>query len=184
MRMKLLIGISCVIAGTLLLSACSSSHHAKNKGAMGSVGGADGALTSHGLGGDGFADGEGISDLQDTRHMSTAQLLQIRVFHFLYDNSEVSANDRAPVVAHAHYLANHPESHILLAGNTDSRGSREYNIALGLRRAQSIQSLMLLNGARRNQVTVTSYGEEKPVAFGDDEAAYAQNRRVELIYEN
>lgn len=110
--------------------------------------------------------------------------MQIKTYHFQFDSAQITPNDKPAIVAQSHYLSSHPDSRILLAGNTDSRGSREYNVALGLRRAQSVEKLMLLNGARHNQIMVTSYGEEKPVAFGDSEAAYTQNRRVDLSNEN
>jgi peptidoglycan-associated lipoprotein len=81
-------------------------------------------------------------------------------------------------------LATHPNAKILLTGNTDEHGSREYNIGLGQRRADSVASVLEADGASKNQITTVSYGAEKPVALGHDEAAYAQNRRVDLIYQS
>lgn len=176
-----------LVTSAIAFTACTS-HRSQPSGAYGSVGvdgvsqdgNEEGSLESQGLGGtDGF-----INDETDTSHMTQAQLLQITTYHFQYDSAQILPNNKPAIIAQAHYLASNPNKHVLLAGNTDSRGSREYNIALGLRRAQSVEQLMLLNGARRNQIMVTSYGEEKPVAFGDSQAAYTQNRRVDLTYEN
>ena len=185
LKLKKTAMLSLLVTSTVVFTACTS-HHA-NSGAYGTVGadgvsqeGYEGSLDSQGLGGeDGF-----ITDQTDTSHMTPAQLLKITTYHFKYDSAQILANNKPAIVAQAHYLANHMNKHVLLAGSTDSRGSREYNVALGLRRAQSVEQLMLLNGARHSQIMVTSYGEEKPIAFGDSQAAYEQNRRVDLTYEN
>ncbi len=75
-----------------------------------------------------------------------------------------------------------PTARVRLEGHTDERGSREYNIGLGERRAQAVRRALLLQGVAEAQITTVSYGEERPAAEGNDEAAYAQNRRVELVY--
>ena len=79
-------------------------------------------------------------------------------------------------------LVANPQARLRLEGHTDERGSREYNIALGERRAESVQRALLLRGVPRQQVTVVSYGEESPVAYGSGESAWSQNRRVEFNY--
>lgn len=186
LNIKKTVMLSLLTSSVVLFSGCTN-HQTPSSGAYGSVGadgvsqeGYEGSLDSQGLDGEnGF-----ISDQTDTSHMTQAQLLDITTYHFQYDSAQILANNKPAIIAQAHYLANHPDKRILLAGNTDSRGSREYNVALGLRRAQSVEKLMLLNGARRSQIMVTSYGEEKPVAFGDSQAAFEQNRRVDLTYEN
>jgi len=86
------------------------------------------------------------------------------------------------VAAHAKYLAGHPGTRVRLEGHTDERGSREYNIGLGERRAQSVRRALLLQGAADAQISTVSYGEERPAAPGHDEAAWAKNRRVEIVY--
>jgi peptidoglycan-associated lipoprotein len=86
------------------------------------------------------------------------------------------------VAAHAKYLAAHSGTRVRLEGHTDERGSREYNIGLGERRAQSVRRALLLQGAADAQISTVSYGEERPAAPGHDEAAWAKNRRVEIMY--
>jgi peptidoglycan-associated lipoprotein len=86
------------------------------------------------------------------------------------------------VAAHAKFLAAHPAARVRLEGHTDERGSREYNIGLGDRRAQSVRRALLLQGASDAQISTVSYGEERPAVLGHDEAAWAKNRRVEIVY--
>jgi peptidoglycan-associated lipoprotein len=102
--------------------------------------------------------------------------------YFDFDSAEVKPGDREIVMAHAQYLASHPQTKVVLEGNTDERGSREYNIALGERRAKSVAQLMLLQGVSQSQIDVISFGEERPIALGHDESAWALNRRVDIIY--
>jgi len=84
-------------------------------------------------------------------------------------------------LAHAAYLTKYPTARVRLEGHTDERGSREYNIGLGERRAQTVRKALLLQGVKEGQVTTVSYGEERPAVEGSDESAFAQNRRVELV---
>ncbi len=109
--------------------------------------------------------------------------LSRRVIYFDYDSAEIAMADRDTLAAHAGYLAANPGQRIMLEGHTDERGSREYNIALGDRRALSVQRVMELNGVGTGQTTVVSYGEEKPAADGHSEAAWRLNRRVEIVYQ-
>lgn len=176
MKLKQLLFVG-LTASALLMSACSTKHPAATGGVDGMGGDEIGTLNGSGLGIGGSLNG-------DTSQMTTEQLLQINRYYFQFDSAQIEPNDKVAVIAQAHFLASNPDKHVLLAGNTDSRGSREYNIALGLRRAQSVEQLMLLNGARKEQIMTTSYGEEKPVAMGETEADFAQNRRVDLTYEN
>lgn len=108
--------------------------------------------------------------------------LSHRVFYFPYDSSEISTEDRETLLAHGRYLAEHPEISVVVEGHADERGAREYNLALGERRAQSVDKLLLLQGASKKQRQVVSFGEERPVAMGHDESAWHVNRRVELLY--
>ncbi|MFW5426454.1 MAG: peptidoglycan-associated lipoprotein Pal [Methylophagaceae bacterium] len=105
-----------------------------------------------------------------------------RVVYFEYDSSSVRFEDQATLEAHAAYLGENPNVTIRLIGHTDERGSREYNLALGERRALSIRQILMLQGATVQQFQVTSFGEERPEVEGFDESAWQQNRRVELIY--
>ncbi|WP_435104517.1 peptidoglycan-associated lipoprotein Pal [Arhodomonas sp. AD133] len=133
-------------------------------GAEASGAGAEGGFTS--------------ADLEDP-----ASPLSTRVFYFPFDSSQLSDGDTETLTAHAEYLATHPEVSVIVEGHTDERGAREYNLALGERRAQSVSDILTLNGAAGDQVTIVSYGEEKPAVNGHDEQAWSKNRRAELVYE-
>lgn len=108
--------------------------------------------------------------------------LSKRVVYFEYDSSEIRDDARPVIEAHATYLAQRSAASIVLEGHADERGSREYNLALGERRAKAVQQLMLLKGASSRQIEVVSFGEERPVSVGHDDTAWSQNRRVELVY--
>jgi peptidoglycan-associated lipoprotein len=105
-----------------------------------------------------------------------------RVIYFDYDSSEIRPEFIPNLQAHAGYLASHTATRVTLEGHTDERGTREYNLALGDQRAQTVQRYMLAEGVRADQLATLSFGEEKPVAAGHDEANWSQNRRVELAY--
>jgi peptidoglycan-associated lipoprotein len=109
--------------------------------------------------------------------------LSRRVIYFDYDSAEIAPADEDTLLAHAAYLAANPAQYVTLEGHTDERGSREYNVALGDRRALSVQRILELNGVGGSQVSVVSYGEEKPAAEGHSEAAWRLNRRVEIVYQ-
>jgi peptidoglycan-associated lipoprotein len=111
-----------------------------------------------------------------------AGLLAQRVIYFDFDSSEIKGAGTDLVAAHAKYLAANPAIRVRLEGHTDERGSREYNIGLGERRAQSVRRALLLQGASDVQISTVSYGEERPAVPGHDEAAWAKNRRVEIVY--
>ena len=90
-----------------------------------------------------------------------------------------------PIIeAHANFLLAHPDIKIKVEGNCDDRGSREYNLALGQRRADSVKRAMTLLGVNENQIETVSFGAERPVAFGQDEASWSKNRRSDIVYPN
>lgn len=102
--------------------------------------------------------------------------------YFDFDSSEITGSGTDVVAAHAKYLASHQGTRVRLEGHTDERGSREYNIGLGERRAQAVRRSLLLQGATDAQISTVSYGAERPAVSGHDEAAWAKNRRVEIVY--
>ena len=108
--------------------------------------------------------------------------LSKRVFYFGMDSSQISTDDRDVISAHASYLSQNPSVTIVLEGHADERGTREYNIALGERRAKGVLQLLLIQGVSSNQVQVISFGEERPVALDHDDASWRLNRRVEILY--
>lgn len=106
-----------------------------------------------------------------------------RVVHFDYDSSELSSEDYQTLQGHAQFLVANANSRVALTGHTDERGTREYNMALGERRAKAVQSFLLTNGVQPQQLEAVSYGKEMPVNPGHTEEAWKENRRVELNYE-
>jgi len=113
---------------------------------------------------------------------SKADLLKKRRVYFAFDSSAVDDENRAIVEAHASYLAANKGVKVVLEGHADERGTREYNLALGERRAQAVERMVKLLGVSADRIKVVSYGEEKPVAMDHNEAAWALNRRVEILY--
>jgi peptidoglycan-associated lipoprotein len=107
-----------------------------------------------------------------------------RVVYFDFDRSEIKQEHLAQLEAHARFLVLNPTVKARLEGHCDERGTREYNIGLGDRRAQAVRRLMMFQGVQASQLVTVSYGEERPAADGHDEGAWAQNRRVELVYSN
>lgn len=108
--------------------------------------------------------------------------LSQRIIYFDLDSSEIQENDRNILRVHAEFLASHPGITVVLEGHADERGSREYNIALGEKRANAVMRLLTLQGVAPNQVQVISFGEERPAAIGHDASAWNLNRRVEILY--
>lgn len=109
-------------------------------------------------------------------------ILSKRSVYFDFDKYAVKPEYRALVEAHAKYLASHPELSIRIEGNADDRGSREYNLSLGQKRAVAVKSAANLLGVPDKQIETISYGEEKPKATGEDEASWAENRRADIVY--
>jgi peptidoglycan-associated lipoprotein len=107
----------------------------------------------------------------------------VRTVYFEYDSSEVRSEFIPLINAHGRLLASDSSRRVVLEGHADERGSREYNIALGERRAISVRRLLLGSGASSSQIRVLSYGEERPVMLGHDESSWSKNRRVEIRYE-
>jgi len=110
-------------------------------------------------------------------------ILSKRSIYFDYDKYDVRAEYKDLVTAHAKFLTNNRQFKILVQGNTDDRGSREYNLALGQKRADAIKKMVTLLGAREDQVESVSLGEEKPKNEGQNEAAWAENRRGDILYQ-
>jgi peptidoglycan-associated lipoprotein len=114
---------------------------------------------------------------------SANELLAQRSIFYDFDSFTVREEYKPVIEAHARFLVEHPTARIFLQGSTDERGSREYNLALGQRRADSVRRVMAVLGVNENQIETVSFGEEKPRAPGHDEAAWAQNRRTDIVYQ-
>lgn len=108
--------------------------------------------------------------------------LSKRSVYFDFDSNEVKEQYQPVIQAETRYLTQHPGARLRIEGNCDERGSREYNLALGQRRAEAVKHVMTVMGARGNNIETVSFGEEKPVAQGHDEAAWAKNRRDDFRY--
>jgi peptidoglycan-associated lipoprotein len=106
-----------------------------------------------------------------------------KVVYFAFDSNAVDEDYIELVKHHGRYLSFNADASIRLEGHADELGAREYNVALGERRAISVKQIMLYEGASNDQITVISYGEEKPVEFGHDEESMSLNRRVEIVYQ-
>ena len=135
--------------------------------------GISGAVIEGGTEGQGWAG----SPLEDPD-----SLLYTKTIYFGFDSSEVEAKYHDLVAAHAEYLASSPSKTVRLEGHTDERGSREYNIGLGERRADAVRRLLEAGGVAQSQLSTVSYGEERPGSTGQNEEAWALNRRVEIVY--
>ncbi|MDR2165130.1 MAG: peptidoglycan-associated lipoprotein Pal [Zoogloeaceae bacterium] len=109
-------------------------------------------------------------------------ILSKRSVYFAFDNYNVPDEYRELVTAHARFLAGNRQLRVLIQGNTDERGSREYNLSLGQKRAEAVRQMLLLLGVQEGQIEAVSLGEEKPRAEGHTEAAWAENRRSDILY--
>jgi peptidoglycan-associated lipoprotein len=123
------------------------------------------------------APGGGAAALKDPNN-----ILSKRSVYYDFDKFDVREEYRPMVEAHARYLRENGTTKMLVQGNTDERGSREYNLALGQRRSESVKRMLMLLGGREDQIEAVSLGEEKPRAAGAGEEAWAQNRRSDMLY--
>ncbi|WP_018412707.1 peptidoglycan-associated lipoprotein Pal [Methyloversatilis thermotolerans] len=108
--------------------------------------------------------------------------LSKRIIYFDYDSYAIKDSYASLISAHAKFLVANPKFRMLIQGNTDERGSREYNLALGQKRAEAVKRALMLLGVNEAQLEAVSLGEEKPRASGTDEESYAENRRSEILY--
>lgn len=126
--------------------------------------------------------GEVGGDMDGRSVVLPAELAGRTIIYFAFDSDALSNDDQALLAAHARFMASRSNLRVRLEGHTDERGTREYNIGLGERRAQAVRRALGLQGVAESRLVTVSYGEERPAEAGDDEAAFAKNRRVELIY--
>jgi len=160
---KFLLGLVLLVS----LAACSSTQKKQDKNGVGQeqTQGAD------------VQGGYDIKSLDDPNSP-----LSRRVIYFGIDSATISDEDRELIAIHAGFLASHPEISAVIEGHADERGTREYNIALGERRAKAIKQLMSVQGVGKTQAQVISFGEERPVALDHSEDSWRLNRRVEILY--
>jgi peptidoglycan-associated lipoprotein len=177
--MKKIASLTLLLAAAVLLAGCpkkpSVPEPANNKSqvpASASTSGAGGASTS----GSPYGDSTSAADAAAARARN--------VIYFDFDKSEIKPEFADLVTTAAKNLASHSAMKVKLEGHTDERGTREYNIGLGERRAQAVRRALMLQGAAEGQITTVSFGAERPAVEGDDEAAWSQNRRVEFNYQS
>ena len=129
-------------------------------------------------------DGEDMLSAANFAHHSSQYTgdTQTFVIYFDYDQAAIPPEAYETLKAHAAHIAGTDRIELRLKGHTDLRGTPEYNIALGERRAKKVERFLKVNGAQASKMDVVSFGEEKPVAFGENELVYSKNRRVELSY--
>jgi peptidoglycan-associated lipoprotein len=171
-----------VVLLALSVAACSKPKQTKPEAPPATTGTTQGSGTTTAGIGDGTGAGTGATAMT-AQQQALAALQQKSVIYFDFDSSEIRPEFVEVVAAHAAYLVKYPAARVRLEGHTDERGSREYNIGLGERRSQAVRQALTLQGVAEAQLTTVSYGEERPAVPGSDEAAYAQNRRVELAYQ-
>ena len=146
-------------------------------GGVTSGGATTSGVTGSGITGAPAGGGMSSSALKDPRN-----ILSRRNVYFDYDQFTVKDEFRPLVEAHAKYLQANRSARVILQGNTDERGTREYNIALGQKRADAVKNMMLLYGATEVQIETVSFGKEKPRREGHDETSWAENRRVDIVH--
>ena len=167
----------------IFLAACTSTPTTQapvedKSGAAGTTtpGGASTSGTQSG-GVSGSTTGTGANPLRDPNN-----ILSKRSVYFEFDSFSVADQYKPIVEAHARYLAANRTARVTLQGHADERGSREYNIALGQKRADAVKRMMTVMGVQETIVETVSFGKEKPRNMGHDEAAWAENRRVDILY--
>jgi peptidoglycan-associated lipoprotein len=173
MRSSLLILLTA--AAALSVTACNRGNTLPEDTGAANGGGFDSGATTNSSGGGG---GIAVSPLEAER----ARLMQQLVVYFDYDTADILPQFNALLAAHGQFLAQNPNTQLRLEGHADERGSREYNIGLGERRAQAVRRVLMLQGATGTQLTTVSYGEERPAQTGSDDESWRLNRRVELVY--
>mgnify|MGYP001220825942 FL=1 len=160
------------VISLFVLGACSSTSEMEDESANTESATSSSSSSSSGAG----------SSNQLTQEQIRAQnALRQTVFYFDFDVAEFKPADRETLTYHARDLAANSGKRIRLEGHADERGTREYNLALGERRANGILNYFIVNGASRSQIEVVSYGEERPEQSGQSEQAYSRNRRVEVV---
>jgi peptidoglycan-associated lipoprotein len=170
-----------LLAGCLGLAACASkppkpsAAEQQQSGANGAGAASEGAAGGANANGGPFGNQNSIPGPQEG-------MLAKRTIYFDFDSAVIKGDGTDIVAAHAKYLSDHNGARVRLEGNTDERGSPEYNIGLGMRRAQAVRQALLLQGASAGQITVVSYGAEHPVDPAHNEDAWSKNRRVDIVY--
>lgn len=181
MSRKLLIAVA---TSMLVLAGCSKGGTKPDDDAAAAAGGeaaADSEYSSQ-TGLDTGAVGEGGAYVEPGMEPGDEALVAETVIYFDFDTARIRAEYSEVLAAHARRLSAKSDLSVRLEGHADERGSREYNIGLGERRAQAVRQVLMLQGVPAAQITTVSYGEERPAVSGSTEEAWERNRRVEIVY--
>lgn len=164
----------------MAISACSSTSESETD-AMGSTNGSGSGSELYG----GGVQTGGVNGMLSSEEQQRQQLEALRREHIIYfdfDRSEVQTEFAAILEAHGTYLVEHPSVRVLIEGHADERGTPEYNIALGERRAKAVAKYLQGMGVQPSQMSIVSYGEEKPLDFSRTDEGFGKNRRAVLVY--
>ncbi|WHP61747.1 peptidoglycan-associated lipoprotein Pal [Vibrio harveyi] len=157
----------------MAMTACSSSDDAaSNTGAETNTGAAETTVVTP-------IDQNGQLTEQELKEQA---LRETQTIYFAFDNSRIAGDYEEMLAAHASYLSKNPALKVTIEGHADERGTPEYNIALGERRAEAVSNYLQALGVQADQISIVSYGEEKPLLLGQSEEVYAKNRRAVLVY--
>lgn len=170
--------IASMVVLAVAASGCASG---KKKATPAAAPEAYGTSQTAPMGGEAYGGATQIGASPSDDAVAAERALSNNIVYFEYDSSDISATGMEVVGRFGSYLAANPASRVRLEGHADERGSREYNVGLGERRAKAVEAALLSSGVSPNQLSLLSYGEERPAVVGSDEAAYAQNRRVQII---
>lgn len=175
MRITKWMQVILVGASVMALTACHSTHKTSDDSAIDD---ANSSYASNGAHASGLGNNSGFGD---DSAAGGRNMLTKRTYYFDYDSNVVHPQDKPAIVANADYLISHPKMKIILEGHTDPRGSREYNIGLGERRAKAVAEILTAKGVSPSQIRIVSYGAEKLAVAGRSEADYQQDRRGVII---
>ncbi|MBJ7221646.1 MULTISPECIES: peptidoglycan-associated lipoprotein Pal [unclassified Brenneria] len=154
----------------LAVAACSSNKNADNdQSSIGAAGGNNGMM-------------DGNASSSEQARLQMQELQRNNIVYFDLDKYDIRSDFAQMLDAHASFLRSNPSYKVTIEGHADERGTPEYNIALGERRANAVQMYLQGKGVSSDQISIVSYGKEKPAVLGHDEAAYAKNRRAVLVY--
>ncbi|EHJ91737.1 Peptidoglycan-associated lipoprotein [Vreelandella boliviensis LC1] len=163
----------------VVIAGCSSTGGTQDGDSYGSQ---DGSTTGSSTSGTGTGSQYGSTSGSGAGQQADSRIPEVRTIYFDFDRDTIKSEYESVVMAHARYLRANPNAQVVLHGHTDERGTREYNMALGERRAGAVERFLNIQGVSSSQMSVVSYGEERPAVNGQDDSAYAQNRRVVFNY--
>ncbi|MCY7295139.1 peptidoglycan-associated lipoprotein Pal [Alteromonas sp. a30] len=124
-----------------------------------------------------------IKTAEEIKREKLEMLRNDQIVYFGFDRSNLQSEFHSLLSEHADFLVQNPSQRVVIEGHCDKRGTPEYNIALGERRAKAVETFLLNSGVSSSQISVVSYGEEKPAVMGDTESAFSKNRRAVLVYQ-